>query len=170
MQEGIEIENKVAKSGLVTISLGDFYQKGERKVLDIKQFLWNGIVVKEKLYREEVQNFDWSQFENTHVAITCSEDTIIPSWAYLLVTVKLQEVAQTVILGSLDELEKQLFQNAIDDFDFKTLEDKRVLVKGCADVDVPDAAFVYFATKAITQVQSLMFGEACSNVPLYKKK
>jgi len=170
MQEGFEIENKVAKSGLVTISLGDFYQKGERKVLDIKQFLWNGIVVKEKLYREEVQNFDWSQFENTHVAITCSEDTIIPSWAYLLVTVKLQEVAQTVILGSLDELEKQLFQNAIDDFDFKTLEDKRVLVKGCADVDVPDAAFVYFATKAITKVQSLMFGEACSNVPLYKKK
>lgn len=170
MQEEFEIENKVAKSGLITISLGDFYSKGERVALDIQQFLWNGMVVKEKFFRESVSAFDWLQFQNKHVAIYCSEDVIIPSWAYLLVTVRLQDVAQTVVLGSLEELEVQLFQKEIDKFEFEGLSDQRVLVKGCADVDVPDAAFVYFATKALPKVKSLMFGEACSNVPLYKRK
>lgn len=170
MQEEFEIENKVAKSGLVTVSMGDFHERGERILLDIKQFLWNGIVVKEKFFREEISAFDWLQFEGDHVAVVCSEDTIIPSWAFLLVTVQLQGIAKTVVLGSLEELESQVFKNQIDKFNFEALNDKRVLVKGCADVEVPDSAFVHFATKALPKVKSLMFGEACSNVPLYKRK
>ena len=169
MNNDFPIENKVAKSGLITISMGDFYVKGQRSLLDISQFFWEGLVVKEKFYRNAIAEYDWLQYKNCNVAIVYEVDAIVPTWAYLLIVAQLSGLANTVVLGNLNDLEIKLFEQSINDFDFNSLKDKRVLVKGCSEIDVPDAAFVYFATHALPLVKSLMFGEACSNVPVFKR-
>ena len=163
------IENKVANSGLITISLEEFHQKGERVLFDIKPLLWQELALKEKDFRAFIKQHDWCQYQNNFVAITCSADAIVPTWAYMLVAIALQPHANKVIFGNLSDLERELYIDSINRFDLNSVADKRVLVKGCGDINIPDSAFIYISEKFIPVVKSLMFGEACSNVPLYKK-
>lgn len=163
------IENKVANSGLITISLQEFHQKGDRVLFDIKPLLWQELALKEKDFRSFIKQHDWRQYQNNFVAITCSADAIVPTWAYMLVAIALQPYVKKVIFGNLSDLERELFIDAVNLFDLNSITNKRVLVKGCGDINIPDSAFVYVSQKFVPVVKSLMFGEACSNVPLYKK-
>jgi len=163
------IENKVANSGLITISLEEFHQKGDRVLFDIKPLLWQELALKEKDFRSFIKQHDWRQYQNNFVAITCSADAIVPTWAYMLVAIALQPYVKKVIFGNLSDLERELFIDAVNLFDLNSITNKRVLVKGCGDINIPDSAFVYVSEKFVPVVKSLMFGEACSNVPLYKK-
>ena len=163
------IENKVANSGLITISLEEFHQKGDRVLFDIKPLLWQELALKEKDFRSFIKQHDWRQYQNNFVAITCSADAIVPTWAYMLVAIALQPYVKKVIFGNLSDLERELFIDAVNLFDLNSIANKRVLVKGCGDINIPDSAFVYVSQKFVPVVKSLMFGEACSNVPLYKK-
>ena len=163
------IENKVAKSGLITISLEEFHQKGDRVLFDIKPLLWQELALKEKDFRSFIKQHDWRQYQNNFVAITCSADAIVPTWAYMLVAIALQPYVKKVIFGNLSDLERELYIDAINLFDLNSIANKRVLVKGCGDINIPDSAFVYISQKFVPVVKSLMFGEACSTVPLYKE-
>ena len=164
------IENKVAKSGLITLSLDEFVQRGERVIFDIAPVLWEGLVLKEKDFRAFVAENNWSKYKDSFVALTCSTDAIVPSWAYLLITVALQPYAKKIVFGSLEDLERELYTDEVNNFDVEKVKDQRVLVKGCGDAPIPDAGFVIVSSKLLPVVKSLMFGEACSNVPLYKRK
>lgn len=165
-----EIVNKVAKSGLITFNLEDYYLKGKRVQFDVKSFLWQGIVVKEKEFRKAVKEYNWEQFEGQYVALFCSEDAIIPSWAYMLITVELMEYSNKVILGDLNDLENALYIESLSKLDYSEYSDKRVIVKGCSHYPVPEMAYSYLIQQMKPYTKSLMFGEACSTVPLYKKK
>ena len=169
MEEELII-NKVINSGLVTFDLEDLYDQGERIVYDLKDNLFMGMILKEKDFREFLKNHDWSPYTGKNVAIICSEDVIIPTWAYMLLTLKLQPFANTVVLGNLEELESKLFYDALRKVNIAEYSGARVVVKGCSKVPVPAAAYVEITRILQPVVQSLMFGEPCSTVPLYKKK
>ena len=169
MEEELII-NKVINSGLITFDLEDLYHKGERVIYDLKDNLFMGMILKEKDFREFLKNHDWTQYAGKSIAITCSEDTIIPTWAFMLLTLKLQPVANLVVFGSLEELENKLFFDALNQVDVEEFRGARVVVKGCSKVPVPTAAYVEITRLLQPVVQSLMFGEPCSTVPLYKKK
>ncbi len=165
-----EIINRVASSGLVTFNLEEFYHPGERVVYDLKDNLFMDLILKEKDFRTFLKEHDWSQYKGKNVAITCSEDVIIPTWAYMLLTLALEPFANCVIKGGLNELEIKLYQEALSSVDFQQFNDNRVVVKGCSKVDVPEEIYVEVARKLQPIVKSLMFGEPCSTVPLYKKR
>lgn len=165
-----EIVNRVAKSPLVTIDLEEFYPEGKRMVFDLKDFLFEEIILKEKDFREELKNHDWAQYENAFVAMDCSSDAIIPSWAFLLVATYLQPVAKKIVKGNLKDLETSIYQEIISNLDVSVYENKKIIVKGCSKKPVPDAAYIQLIEKIQPHIQSLMFGEACSTVPLFKKK
>lgn len=169
MQEELII-NKVINSGLVTFDLEDLYHPAERVVYDLKENLFMGMILKEKDFREFLKNHDWTQYTGKNIAITCSEDAIIPTWAFMLLTLKLQPVANLVVFGSLEELENKLFFDAFNKIDLEEFRGARVVVKGCSKVPVPVAAYVEITRLLQPVVQSLMFGEPCSTVPLYKKR
>jgi hypothetical protein len=165
-----EIINKVANSSLVTVNLEDFYQKEERIVFDITPYLWQGLVVKEKDFRAALKETDWSKYQNKLVAIFCSEDAIIPSWAYMLIALELSFYAKKTVLGSLEDLERELFIEALSKLDYSIYKDQRVIVKGCSAYPVPEMAYLHLVQLLKPYTKSIMFGEACSTVPLYKKK
>ncbi len=165
-----EIENKVAKSGLITLDLQDFYPKGERVLFDIKELLWQGLVLKEKDFREFISNNNWAQYENKYVALHCSNDAIIPSWAYLLLSLALQPYAKKVVKGNLSDLELSIFEEIILNFNIDAYKNERIIIKGCSDLPIPEQAYIALVAKLRPHVKSLMFGEACSTVPLFKKK
>ena len=165
-----EIVNKVANSKLVNIDLSEFYPKNERIQLDIKDQLWEGIALKEKDFREFVSTNDWSQCQDKCVAIQCSADAIIPSWAYMLLAVSLEPFATHIAFGDLIELEKVICINTVDSIALDEYLDQRVIIKGCSDIPNPEFALVELTKRLTPIVKSLMFGEACSTVPLYKKK
>lgn len=165
-----EIVNKVASSGLTEINLETFYPKGDRMVIDIRDLLFQGLILREKDLRDHVKNTDWSKYKNAFVAITCSADAVIPTWAYMLLTQALQPHAAKVILGNKETLETILFLEALSKIDPRDYIDKRVVVKGCGAIPVPDSAYVEITRLLTPVVKSLFFGEACSTVPLYKKK
>lgn len=165
-----EIVNKVANSSLLNFSLEDYYQKGERVVFDITPFLWQELVVKEKDFRIFVKEYDWSQFQDKFVAINCSADAIVPSWAYMLIAIELASYTKKTVLGSLAELERELFVEALSKLDCSVFEGERVIVRGCSAFPVPEMAYVYIVQLLKPYAKSIMFGEACSTVPLYKKK
>ena len=169
MEEELII-NKVINSGLVTFDLEGLDDKGERVVYDLKDNLFMGMILKEKDFREFLKNNDWSVYIGKNVAIICSEDVIIPTWAFMLLTLKLQPFANTVVLGNLQELENKLFYDALHKVNPEEYQGARVVVKGCSKVPVPSAAYVEITRILQPFVQSLMFGEPCSTVPLYKKK
>ncbi|MBL4651938.1 MAG: DUF2480 family protein [Flavobacteriales bacterium] len=168
MEDGIV--NKVANSTLINLDLSEVYPKIERVQLDIKDQLWEGIALKEKDFREFISTTDWSKYENKCVAIHCSTEAIIPSWAYMLLTVSLDPYANHIAFGSLDELEKVICIQTINQLNIATYTDQRVIIKGCADIPNPEFALVELTKKLTPVVKSLMFGEACSTVPLYIKK
>ncbi|WP_194767311.1 DUF2480 family protein [Tamlana sp. I1] len=165
-----EIINRVANSKLITINLEDYYPKGNRVLFDIKDWLYEGFVLREKDFRDQVANYDWSQYQDSYVALTCSSDAIIPGWAYMLLSIQLQPVAKKIIVGSLDHLETSIYQDVINQLDVSEFEGKPIIIKGCSNKPVPQNAYIMLANKLQPVVKSIMYGEACSSVPLYKNK
>ena len=164
-----EIVNRVANSKLITFNLEDYYPEGERVLFDVKDWLLEGFVLRESEFREQAKNHDWSQYEGKFIALTCSSDAIIPAWAFMLLATYLQPFAKKVITGDLETLETVLYTEVISKMDVSNLQDKPVIVKGCAHKPVPKNAYLLLIEKLQPVVKSLMYGEACSSVPLYKK-
>lgn len=165
-----EIINKVAQSKLVTIDLEDYYPVGERVVLDIKDWLYEEIILKEKDFRNFVKEHQWSQYSNQYVALTCSTDAIIPSWAYLLITIQLANIAKKVVVGNLTTLETVIYTEIINNLDYQQYKNLPLIIKGCAKKQIPPSAYTLLISKLVPVAKSIMYGEACSNVPLYKNK
>ncbi|RXP64511.1 DUF2480 family protein [Lutibacter sp. HS1-25] len=165
-----EIVNRVANSVLKTIDLEDFYPKGERTILDIKGWLFHELILKENDFREYLKNHDWSQYQNKYVALTCSADAIIPSWAFMLISTYLNLYAKKVVVGDLVNLETSIFQDIINTFSVEEFIGKPVIIKGCANKPIPETAYIQLIEKLQPVVKSIMFGEACSSVPLFKQK
>ncbi len=164
------IPNKIANSGLITLSLEDYYPKGPRKHLDIAPWLYEGVILREKDFRESVKNHDWTQYEGNYVSVGCSEDAIIPQWAYMLLAVALEPFAKKVVYGSPEMLESILMDEVLANTDFSEFEDQRIILKGCSKLPIPPHAYLNFVSRLKPIVKSLMFGEACSTVPVYKRK
>ena len=165
-----EIVNKVANSVLEVFDLEDYYPSGIRTQLDISQWLLDGFLLKEKDFREALKNHDWSQFQNHFVAIYCSTDAIIPAWASILVTVYLSPFAKKVVFGNLIDLETSLYQEILSTLDYSKYQDKPIILKGCSKKAVPNQVYTLAIQKIMKVAKSVMFGEACSAVPLYKRK
>ncbi|SEH27390.1 DUF2480 family protein [Chryseobacterium culicis] len=168
MSEEFEIRNKVAESGLINFDLATLLPKGERKGIDLKDFLFQEMILKEKDFREKVEAIDIEQYRDSYIYIYNSVDTIIPLWAYFVLTAKLTDVARKIVFGSREDLEVILMHNAIQTHDFEEMRGKRVLVKGCSDKEIPENAYIELVEQLKPIVKSLMFGEACSNVPIVK--
>lgn len=163
-----KIINKVAESGLVIFDISKLIPQGERLGIDIKDFLCKGMILKEKEFREKIKNINTEFYENAYVYIYCSEDAIVPVWAYFLITAKITLAAKKIFFGNRKNLEAFLMHDAVQNYDFSDLKHKRVLVKGCSDRFIPINAYMELVEKLRPIVKSLMFGEACSNVPIFK--
>jgi hypothetical protein len=164
------IVNKVAESGLVTIDLEQFYPKGEVASFDMKDHLFMGLILKEKDFRAALTSLDWEIFRDKNVAVFCSADAVIPIWAYMLVASYLQPVAKSMFFGNEEILISELVNRSIDTIDTADYTDKRVVIKGCGEIKIPDAAYFKVTEKLRPHVKSIMYGEPCSTVPVYKKK
>lgn len=164
-----EITNKVAKSGLITIDLGEMYPQGERVVIDIKPQLFQELILREKDFREFISTNDWSQYKDKYVALTCTADAIIPDWTWMLLASSLEPFAKKIVFGDLEKLETVLFEESLSHFDAEQFRDARVVVKGCGDKPVPKTAYIELVRKLQPVVKSIMYGEPCSTVPIYKK-
>ena len=165
-----EIINRVANSKLKVIDLEDFYPEGERVLFDIKDWLLEGLVLREKEFRASVAAHDWSQYKDSYVALHCSTDAIVPDWAYMLISLQLQDIARLAVIGTLEHLESILYATIISDLDLSIYRDLPVIINGCAHKPVPANAFVLLSQKLKPVANSIMFGEACSSVPLFKRK
>ena len=164
------IINKVAESGLVTIDLEKYYPKEETAVFDMKEHLFMGLILKEKDFRETLKKYDWEKFRNKQVAITCTADAVIPVWAYMLVTSYLQPLASDVMLGNEKEIHKRIFLKNLSGIDIKEFTDKKIVIKGCGETPIGEFAYAEI-TKILRPVaRSIMYGEPCSTVPVYKRK
>ncbi len=164
------IENKIAQSGLVSIDLKEYHTAGEREVIDLKYHLFEGLILKEKDFRDFLKKEDWGKYSGKLVAITSTADAIIPAWAYMLLTAALQPFARKVVCGSLQRLEEVLFHDSIAaGLHPEQYKDKRVMIKGCGDVEIPLSAFSEATALLLPYARSVLYGEACSNVPIYKK-
>jgi len=165
-----EIVNRVSNSPLVTFDLEELYSPGERVLFDIKSLLFQELILREKDFRDFIKTHDWSQYDNKYVAITCSADAVVPTWAYMLLTASLQPYASLVIFGSLLDLETILFKNALDKVDWKKYNNAKVVIKGCSKAQVPISSYVEVTNRLRPVASSIMFGEPCSTVPVFKKK
>jgi len=166
----MEIINKVAQSGLIQFDLEQIKPTGTRTLFDLKPLLFQELVLKEKDFREFLNQHDWSQYRDAHVAITCSTDAIIPTWAFMLLSIHLKPFAKTIVEGNLKDLEKQIWIDTIDQLNIEDFRDAKIVVKGCSKEAVPLAAYVHLSAKLQPIAKSLFFGEPCSTVPLFKKK
>lgn len=164
-----EIVNRVANSKLVTFDLEDLYPAGKREVIDISQWLDQGFILREASFRESVKNHNWQQYKGSYVALYCSTDAIVPAWAFMLVTTQLHGIAVKTVTGTLEILETILYTESIALLDVTPYKDAPLIVKGCSNKPVPENAYLLLIEKLQPVVRSLMFGEACSSVPLYKK-
>ena len=162
--------NKVAESGLVSFDLEEYYPKGEIKTFDLKEYLFMGLILKEKDFRAALQSTDWAVYQDAYVAITCTADAIIPMWAYMLVASYLQPFAKEVVFGDEKKLVSTLLLKNLAAVKGEDYTDQRVVVKGCGEVDNPETAYVEITNKLRPFVKSIMYGEPCSTVPIYKKK
>jgi hypothetical protein len=163
-----EIINRVASSALITFNLEDYYHTGERVVYDIRQNLFQDLILKEKDFRAFVKDNDWQKYEDKNVAITCSSDAVIPTWAYMLLATKISPYANMVVFGNLEALEQTLYQQVLEKIDLEQFRDQRIVVKGCSKVDVPVFAYVESIRLLQPLAKSIMYGEPCSTVPIYK--
>ncbi|MEM7552477.1 MAG: DUF2480 family protein [Bacteroidota bacterium] len=164
------IKNRVANSPLVSLDMKDFYTEGKRVLIDIKPWLFQEVILKEKDFRTHLKEQDWSQYDGCYVSVTCSSDAIIPMWAYMLIASKLEGYAKKTVFGDLRKLEEVLFSEKILAFDKTELLDKKLVIKGCGDIDVPESAFIELTQKLQPVASSIMFGEPCSTVPVFKRK
>lgn len=162
------IVNRVASSTLITFNLEDYYHDGERVVYDIRQNLFQDLILKEKDFRAFVKEYNWQQYEGKNVALTCTTDAVIPTWAFMLLTTVISPHANLVVFGNLEALEQALFQQALAKIDLQQFKDQRVVIKGCSKVDVPTFAYVEIMRLLQPISKSLMYGEPCSTVPIYK--
>jgi Protein of unknown function (DUF2480) len=165
-----EIVNKVAASGIVTLDPEALLPREPRMLIDIREQLWQGLVLKEKDFRDWLQGHNWSQYKDAHVAVTCTADAIIPNWAYMLVAAQLAPFAKTIVFGNLNQLLSTLASQVVNALPIEDYRDKRVVVKGCSDAEVPVSMYVDIVHKLQPVVRSLMFGEPCSTVPIFKNK
>ncbi|MFT7612334.1 MAG: hypothetical protein ACI9J3_001289 [Parvicellaceae bacterium] len=165
-----EIINKVEKSGLIQFELTDHWPKVECVEYDISNDLWQGIALKEKDFRAKLKETDWTAYENKYVALHCSVDAIVPTWAFMLLTSYLKPVAMKVVFGNIRALNNTIIAEVIDQLDITAFQDGRVIIKGCSDLDVDESAYVELMNKLMPVAKSIMFGEPCSTVPLYKRK
>ena len=166
-----EIINKVANSGLINLDLADYFPKGERVVYDIKQNLWQEFVLKEKDFRLFVKENDWSVYQDKYVALINSADAIVPSWAFMILTDALEPFAKEVVNGDLETIETVIFLNSMEkNLNPSDYKDQRVIIKGCGEIPIPDSAYVKAVNLLKPVVKSLMYGEACSAVPVFKKR
>ena len=162
------IVNKVANSGLINIDLEDYYPKGKRIQIDIKAQLFQELILREKDFRVWIQSHDWNQYKDAYVAVFCSADAIVPVWAYMLIAAQLEPLAKRVVFGDLEILEAELYKEIVDNLDVSEFADKRLIIKGCGNLPVPRAAFLMLTNKLRPIAKSIMYGEACSTVPIYK--
>jgi hypothetical protein len=164
------IVNKVAQSGLITLDPASFYPQGERVVYDIKDNLFMELILREKDFREFIKAHDWAQYQDKNVAITCTADAVVPAWAYMLLANKMAPYASEIVFGDAQVLETVLFLKGIATLDVEQYRDQRIVIKGCGDIDVPVSAYVELTKKLTPLVKSMMFGEPCSTVPIYKRR
>ena len=163
-----EIVNKVANSGLVTIDLEEFYPKGERVLFDLKPLLFHELILKEKDFREFIKQHDWALYKDKLVAITCTADAIVPTWAFMLVSIALEPFAKKIVFGNLETLEAISFNEALSFINYPDYRDQRVVIKGCSNLPVTTNAYVELVKGLRPFAKSIMYGEPCSTVPLYK--
>ncbi|OUR93211.1 hypothetical protein A9Q87_05870 [Flavobacteriales bacterium 34_180_T64] len=165
-----EIINRVASSSLVVFDLEDYYPDGERILFDIKEWLYKGLVLREKEFRDQVKNHNWKQYQDTYVALMCSTDAIVPAWAFMLLSIQLEPYVKKSLIGTLETLELSIYQDIIFNLDVSAYKNKPIIIKGCSHKPVPDNAYVLLSQKLKPIAKSIMYGEACSSVPLFKKK
>lgn len=165
-----EIINKVALSGLITIDLEDYYDPTEKVFYNLKENLFMGLILKEKDFRDFLKTHNWEQYRGKHVAIGCTEEAIVPTWAYMLLAIHLEPLAKSITFGSLEVLEEKLFTQALQKLHIEEYSGKKVVIKGCSKVNVPIALYVEISRLLRPVAQSIMYGEPCSTVPLYKRK
>ena len=164
------IINKVAESGLITLNLEEYYPREEFLLFDLKPFLFMEMILKEKDFRQALQQHEWSSYNNKIVAVTCTADAVIPVWAYMLVATYLQPLAKEVIMGDIETARKQIFLKNIEAINEADFTDQRVVVKGCGDLPIGEYAYMEITKKLRPVAKSIMYGEPCSTVPVYKKK
>ena len=164
------IVNKVAQSALITFDLEAYVPKGTRTLIDLAQWLEGGFLLREKPFREELKGYDWSQYQDHHIALDCTSDAILPAWASLLVAAYLKPYAQTLVLGTLIDLEQKLFWDCIRAIDLAPYQNKPIIIKGCSDPNIPKDAYIQLIQRLQGVAKSLFYGEACSSVPLWKAK
>jgi len=162
------IENRVAKSGIITLDLVDFIPSGNQYVVDMKDFMQDGLILREKDFRLRIKEKDWSEFQDSFVAVSNSSDGIIPLWAYMLISSALQPYSSLVVRGNKSHLKGALLKRSIEAIDESEYKDKRVIIKGCGKESIPESAYIAITQKLQPVVRSLMFGEACSTVPVFK--
>ena len=165
-----EIINKVANSTLEVFDLEDYYQKGIRTEIDLSQWLLEGFLLREKDFRASLLEHDWSQYQDHLVAVSCKTDAIVPAWASILVTMHLAPFAKKIVSGNLEDLETSLYQDVLANVDYSVYQDKPLILKGCSKKPVPMSAYLFAAKYLQPYARSIMYGEACSAVPLYKAK
>jgi len=164
------IVNKVAESGLITFDLEAYFPKEEIKLFDLKDYLFMGLILKEKDFRAALPTIDWESYRDKNVGITCSADAIIPMWAYMLVASYLEPVAKNIVFGNEDKVKEAVLIKQLQQVNGEDFADKRVVVKGCGEITIPEAAYVEITNKLRPFAKSIMYGEPCSTVPIYKKK
>lgn len=162
--------NKVAGSGIISLDLEKYLPAGEMVVFDLKDHLFMGLILKEKDFREALKNMDWSVYGDKNVAITCSVDAIIPVWAYMLVASYLQPIAKNIFTGTVEEMQKHLFIKNLSSIDASEFNNQRIVVKGCGEVQIDNYAYAEITRLLLPHVKSVMYGEPCSTVPIFKRK
>ncbi len=165
-----EIKNRVSESNLISFDLEDYYPVGSRVQLDISQFLIEGMLLKEKDFRESVKNHNWKQYQGNFIALTNNNDALIPAWAFMLLTIHLNCIAKNVVIGNLIDLENSIFSKIISSLDTSKYINKPLIIKGCSNKPIPENSYIQLIQKLQPIAKSIMYGEACSSVPLFKKK
>lgn len=164
-----QLINKVAQSGLITIDLEEFYPPGERVVFDIKGFLFRELILREKDFREAMKNHDWKSYTDKYVSLVCTADAIVPTWAYMLIVSNLEPYAKKVVFGNLETLETVLYHDVFSKLPLDSYKDARIVIKGCGNLPVPKAAYVELTSLLRPLAKSIMYGEPCSTVPIFKQ-
>lgn len=164
-----QISNKVAESGIITLNLENYFPKEAIVVFDMKDHLFMGLILKEKDFREALKKMVLTIYQNKIVALTCSADAVIPMWAYMLAASALQPVAKEIIFGNEELAIKNMMLKNISGIDTSIYSDKRVVIKGCGDQQVSEAAYIEITKLLRPVAKSIMYGEPCSTVPVYKK-
>lgn len=161
--------NKIVSSSVITFDLEDLYPKGERITYDLKINLFQELILREKDFREFVKNHDWSQYQGKFVHVLCSADAIVPMWAFMVVVSNIQPFAKKVIIGTSEELESELYRDIFNSFDWQQFEEAKVVIKGCSKIQIPNYVYGEVTRRLAPIAKLIMFGEACSSVPVYKK-